>query len=107
LYIVDRLKDMIKRSGYAVSPAEVERVLAAHPSVAESAVVGVFDAKVGEEVKAFVVLRPGARATAEELIAHCKTQLAAYKYPRLVEFREALPKNAAGKVLRRALRDPA
>ncbi len=107
LFVVDRLKDMIKRSGYAVSPTEVESVLASHPSVAELAVVGVPDPKLGEEIKAFVVLRPGCQATAEELIAHCKTQLAAYKYPRLVEFRESLPKSAAGKVLRRALREPA
>jgi len=104
LYIVDRLKDMIKRSGYAVSPAEVERALQAHPSVAESAVIGVPDPKLGEEVKAFVVLKPGAEATAQELVAHCKTLLAAYKYPRLIEFRDSLPKSAAGKILRRALR---
>lgn len=106
LFLVDRLKDMIKRSGYAVSPAEVERVLTTHPSVAEAAVVGIPDPKVGEEVKAFVVLRPGAHATPEELIVHCKARLAAYKYPRLVEFRESLPKSTAGKVLRRDLREP-
>jgi long-chain acyl-CoA synthetase len=107
LFIVDRLKDMIKRSGYAVSPAEVERALQGHAGVAESAVVGVPDDRLGEEIKAYVVLRPGATATAEELIAHCQAQLAAYKYPRLIEFRETLPKSPAGKILRRVLRDQA
>ncbi len=107
LYIVDRLKDMIKRSGYAVSPAEVERALQAHAAVAESAVVGIADQALGEEIKAFVVLRPGAGATAEELIAHCQGQLAAYKYPRQIEFRESLPKSPAGKILRRVLREQA
>lgn len=105
VYIVDRVKDMIKRSGYAVSPAEIERVLLTHPAVAEAAVIGVPDEALGEEIKAFVALKPGANASAKELIAHCKTQLAAYKYPRLIEFRDSLPKNSAGKVLRRALRE--
>jgi len=107
LYIVDRLKDMIKRSGYAVSPAEVERALQSHPAVAESAVVGIADIALGEEIKAFVVLRPGASATTEELIAHCQGQLAAYKYPRQIEFRDSLPKSPAGKILRRVLREQA
>jgi long-chain acyl-CoA synthetase len=107
LFIVDRLKDMIKRSGYAISPAEVERALQSHAAVAESAVVGVADDALGEEIKAFVVLRPGANATAEELIAHCQAQLAAYKYPRQIEFRDSLPKSPAGKILRRVLREQA
>jgi len=107
LFIVDRLKDMIKRSGYAVSPAEVERALQAHSAVAESAVIGIPDERLGEEIKAYVVVRPGATVTAEELIAHCQGQLAAYKYPRQIEFREALPKSPAGKILRRVLREQA
>jgi long-chain acyl-CoA synthetase len=107
VFLVDRLKDMIKRSGYSVAPAEVERVLMAHPAVAEAAVVGVPDSTRGEEIKAFVVLRQGASASQEELIAHSREQLAAYKYPRLVEFRDSLPKSPAGKILRRVLKDSA
>jgi len=104
VFLVDRLKDMIKRAGYSVAPAEVERVLLLHPAVAEAAVIGIPDATRGEEIKAFVVLRPGASATVDDLIAHCQAHLAAYKYPRLVEFRDSLPKSPAGKVLRRVLR---
>jgi long-chain acyl-CoA synthetase len=104
LFLVDRLKDVIKRSGYSVYPAEVERVLHSHPAVGEAAVVGVPDEKIGEEIKAFVVLKPGAEASEEDLIEHCKSQLAAYKYPRSVEFQEELPKSGVGKVLRRKLR---
>jgi long-chain acyl-CoA synthetase len=105
LFVVDRVKDMIKRSGYAVSPAEIERVLHTHPAVAEASVVGVPDEALGEEIKAVVVLKPEANASAEELINYCKGQLAAYKYPRLIEFRDSLPKSPAGKILRRALRE--
>ncbi|NTU65077.1 MAG: long-chain fatty acid--CoA ligase, partial [Chloroflexi bacterium] len=104
LFIVDRIKDMIKRSGYAVYPAEVERVLVEHPAVAEAAVVGVPDAAVGEEIKACVVLKPGAAVTPDELIEHCKQQLAAYKCPRIVEVRDSLLKNPAGKIVRSTLR---
>lgn len=104
LFLVDRLNDRIKRGGYSVFPAEVERVLYAHPAVAEAAVIGVPDEALGEEVKAFVALKPGTTATADELIRHCKAQLSAYKYPRLVEFRDSLPKDQAGKVWRRSLR---
>jgi len=104
LYIVDRLRDMIKRHGYPVYPAEIERVLYTHPAVADAGVVGVPDPVTGEEVKAVVALKPGCHLTAEELIGYCRGQLAAYKCPRLVEFREQLPKSPAGKVLRRLLR---
>ena len=104
LFIVDRIKDMIKRSGYAVYPAEVERVLVEHPAVAEAAVVGVPDAAVGEEIKACVVLKLGAAVTPDELIEHCKQQLAAYKCPRIVEVRDSLLKNPAGKIVRSTLR---
>jgi len=103
-YLVDRKKDMINAGGYKVWPREVEDVLYAHPAVREAAVVGVPDDYRGETVKAIVSLKPGQHATPEELIAHCKAQMAAYKYPRLVEVREELPKTVTGKILRRQLR---
>ena len=104
-YLVDRAKDMIVASGYKVWPREVEDALCEHPAVAEASVVGVPDSYRGETVKAFVRLRPGAAATAEELIAHCRRLKASYKAPRLVELVEALPTTASGKVLRRELRE--
>ncbi|MFD2093447.1 AMP-binding protein [Blastococcus deserti] len=104
VFIVDRKKDMINASGYKVWPREVEDVLAEHPAVRESAVVGVPDEKRGETVKAFVSLKPGASVTPEELIAHCKERMAAYKYPRSVELIDELPKTVTGKILRRELR---
>jgi long-chain acyl-CoA synthetase len=105
VFIVDRKKDMINASGYKVWPREVEDVLAEHPAVKESAVVGVPDEKRGETVKAFVSLKAGADATPEELIAHCKERMAAYKYPRQVEIIDELPKTVTGKILRRELRE--
>jgi long-chain acyl-CoA synthetase len=107
VYIVDRKKDMILKSGYNVYPREVEEVLYRHPAVAEAAVVGVPDAAKGEEVKAFVVLREGASAAEDELIDHCRELIAPYKCPRYVELTAALPKSATGKILRRELRDQA
>ncbi|KAA5830168.1 AMP-binding protein [Saccharopolyspora hirsuta] len=104
-YVVDRKKDMINAAGYKVWPREVEDVLYEHPAVLEAAVVGVPDPYRGETVKAFVALKPGASATADELVAHCKEQLAAYKYPRQVELVAELPKTPTGKILRRQLRD--
>jgi long-chain acyl-CoA synthetase len=104
LFILDRLKDMIKRSGYSVYPAEIERVLHAHDAVLEAAVIGIPDPVVGEEVKAFVALKPGLATSAEELIRHCRAELAIYKVPRLIEFRDSLPRNPAGKIVRHALR---
>ncbi|MCW2501295.1 MAG: fadD [Frankiales bacterium] len=104
VFIVDRKKDMINASGYKVWPREVEDVLAEHPAVRESAVVGVPDEKRGETVKAFVSVRDGAQVTPEELIAHCKERMAAYKYPRQVEIIDELPKTVTGKILRRELR---
>ncbi len=103
-YIVDRKKDMIIRGGYNVYPREVEEVLYAHPAVLEAAVIGVPHPSHGEEVKAVLALKPGASATEEEVIVYCKEKLAAYKYPRVVEFRESLPKTATGKILKRELR---
>jgi long-chain acyl-CoA synthetase len=102
-YIVDRLKDMINASGYKVLPREVEEVLFSHPAVLEAAVAGVPDAKRGETVKAFVVLKPGAHATEAEIAAYCRERLAPYKLPREIEFRDELPKTQVGKVLRRVL----
>ncbi|MBC7174514.1 MAG: AMP-binding protein, partial [Polyangiaceae bacterium] len=104
-FIVDRKKDMIIRGGYNVYPREVEEVLYAHPAVAEAAVVGVKHESHGEEVKAVIALKPGTTTTAEEIIAFCREKLAAYKYPRMVEIRDALPKTATGKILKRELRD--
>ncbi|GAA1878437.1 hypothetical protein GCM10009836_69780 [Pseudonocardia ailaonensis] len=106
-YIVDRKKDQINVSGYKVWPREVEDTLYEHPAVREAAVVGVPDEYRGETVKAFVSLRPGTEATAEELIAFTKERMAAYKYPRQVEFLDEIPKTASGKLLRRELRPPA
>ncbi|MDB4897705.1 MAG: putative long-chain fatty-acid-CoA ligase [Firmicutes bacterium] len=104
-YIVDRKKDMFISGGENVYPVEVETVLYRHPAVAEAAVVGVPDARWGEVGKAFVALKRGRVVSEAELIAHCRTQLARYKVPKSVAFRPSLPKSAAGKILKRALRD--
>jgi long-chain acyl-CoA synthetase len=104
-YVVDRKKDQINAAGFKVWPREVEDVLYEHPAVREAAVVGVPDDYRGETVKAFVSLRPGESADADDLIGFCRERMAAYKYPRLVEFVDELPKTASGKVLRRVLRD--
>jgi long-chain acyl-CoA synthetase len=106
-YIVDRKKDMINVSGYKVWPREVEDVLYTHEQVKEAAAIGVPDEYRGEAVKAFVALKEEGAASEEELIAHCKEQMADYKYPRQIEFMEELPKTATGKFLRRELRDEA
>jgi long-chain acyl-CoA synthetase len=103
-YIVDRKKDQINAGGYKVWPREVEDVLYEHEAVREAAVVGVPDPYRGETVKAFVSLRPGRTVTAEELIAFTKERMAAYKYPRQVEFLDEIPKTVTGKLLRRELR---
>ena len=104
-YLVDRKKDMINAAGYKVWPREVEDVLYGHPAVREAAVVGVPDEYRGETVKAFVSVRPGVSVTEQELIDYCKATMAAYKYPRSVEFIDELPKTTTGKILRRELRD--
>jgi long-chain acyl-CoA synthetase len=106
-YIVDRKKDQINVGGYKVWPREVEDALYEHAAVREAAVVGVPDPYRGETVKAYVSLKPGSTVTAEELAAHCKPRLAAYKYPRQVEIIEELPKTVTGKILRRELRERA
>jgi long-chain acyl-CoA synthetase len=104
-YIVQRKKDMIIVSGFNVYPNEVEDVLFTHPAVLETAVIGVPDQYRGEAVKAFITLRPGANATADEVIEFCRANLAKYKVPSLIEFMPSLPKSAVGKVLRRELRE--
>jgi long-chain acyl-CoA synthetase len=101
--IVDRKKEMIIVSGFNVYPREVEEVLATHPAVLDAAAIGVPHPIKGEEVKAFVVLKPGATATADEIIAHCRKGLANFKVPHEIEFRESLPKTHIGKTLRRQL----
>ncbi len=104
-FIVDRLKDMFISGGENVYPAEIEAALYRHPAVFQCAVVGVPDPKWGEVGKAFVVLKPDQIAGAEALLAHLGDRLARYKIPRYVEFLTALPISAAGKVLRRELRE--
>jgi long-chain acyl-CoA synthetase len=104
-YIVDRRKDQINAAGYKIWPREVEDVLYEHPAVREAAVVGVPDSYRGETVKAFVSLKEGAETSEEELIGFCKERMAAYKYPRLIEVIDEIPKTVSGKVLRRELRE--
>lgn len=105
-WIVGRSKDMIIRGGNNVYPREIENVLYEHPAVAEAAVIGVPDPDLGEEVGAAVVLRPGARATAEELRAYVKSRVAAYKYPRKVWITNVLPKGPTGKIIKREIVPP-
>jgi len=103
-YIVDRKKDMIICGGYNVYPREIEEVLYTHPKIMEACVIGVPDPYRGETVKAFVVLKKGEKSTPEEIIDFCRQNLARYKAPTIVEFREELPKSHVGKILRKALR---
>lgn len=106
-YIVERKKDMIKASGYSVFPAEVEALMYEHPAVQEVAVIGVPDPHRGENVKACIVLKPQHRGLVknEEVVAWAKNKMAAYKYPRIVEFFDELPKTGSGKILKRTLRE--
>jgi len=104
-YICDRRIDMIISGGVNIYPAEIEAVLHAHPAVSDAAVIGVPDDEWGESVKAVVALRPGMSATASELVEFCTTRLAGYKKPRSVEFVAELPRDAAGKLLKRQIRD--
>jgi len=103
-FIVDRTKDMIIRGGLNVYPREVERVMMKHEAISLVAVIGVPDEKMGEEVKAFVVLKPGIKADPDEIVAWTKAKIASYKYPRKVEIIEALPMSATGKILKKELR---
>ena len=105
IYIVDRWKDMYISGGENVYPAEVENVLYQLSQVAEAAIIGVPDERWGETGKAVVVLKPGEELSADDVIGHCLKNLAKFKVPASVEFIEALPRNATGKVLKRTLRD--
>jgi fatty-acyl-CoA synthase len=104
VFIVDRLKDMIVSGGENIAGSEVERVLYEHEAVLEAAVVAQPDERWGEVPVAFVALRPGATATADDLVEHCRAGLARYKVPKTVTFIDALPRNPSGKVLKRELR---
>ncbi|KZE96118.1 Long-chain-fatty-acid--CoA ligase [Geobacillus stearothermophilus] len=105
--IVDRKKDLIIAGGYNIYPREIEEVLYEHPAVREAAAIGVPDPYRGETVKAIIVLKDGQQASEEDILAHCRKNLAAYKVPRIIEFRTELPKTNVGKILRRALREEA
>jgi len=102
--ITDRAKDVFIVGGFNAYPAEIEGLLAAHPAVLQSAVIGVLDERLGEVPMAFVVLRPDAVASVEEIIAWCRENMANYKVPRRIEIMDALPMNAAGKVQKFMLR---
>ncbi len=104
VYIVDRVKDMIIRGGFNVYPREIEEVLMTHPAVSMASVIGVPHDQHGEEIKAFIVLTEGEQITEAELIAWSKEQMAAFKYPRLVDIREGLPMTATGKILKKELK---
>ncbi len=104
VYLVDRKTDLIISGGVNIFPRDIEEVLHAHPEVLEAAAVGVEDAYWGEKVKAFVVTRSDAKLTEKILSSYCDGKLAAYKIPKEFVFIDALPRNAAGKVLRRSLR---
>jgi long-chain acyl-CoA synthetase len=104
IYIVDRKKEMIIRGGYNIYPREIEEIFYKHKDVLEAAVMGVPHADLGEEVAAAVVLRPGAKTTAEELRLFVKDLVAPYKYPRIIKFLDELPKTAAGKIFKRGIK---
>jgi acyl-CoA synthetase (AMP-forming)/AMP-acid ligase II len=106
LYIHDRIKDMIISGGENIYPAEVESAICDHPDVAEVAVVGVPDDVWGEAVKAIVVMKKGRTATAADILGFTRGRIAGFKTPKSVDFIDALPRNASGKILRRHLRDP-
>jgi len=105
LVITDRKKDLIIVGGFNVYPRDVEEILFKNPKVALAAVVGLPDPKAGEYVKAYVQLKPGEEATEEEILQFCRENMAGYKRPRSIEFRESLPTSVVGKVLRRVLKD--
>jgi long-chain acyl-CoA synthetase len=102
-YVIDRKSDMIIRGGENIYPREIDEVLYAHPRVKDAATVGVPDELYGEDVKSFIVLRDGERATEHELIEFCKERLADFKCPKSIEFLEAIPKGPTGKLLKREL----
>ena len=103
--IVDRKKDMIKYKGFGVAPAELESLLMEHPAIMDAAVIGVPDDEAGELIKGYVVVRKGYTPTAEEIIGFANGKLAGYKRIHFIEFIDALPKTASGKILRRELKE--
>lgn len=105
-YVHDRVKDMIVSGGENVYPAEVENALYGHPAIADVAVIGVPDERWGESVKAVVVLKPGASASAEDIVAYARERIAGYKLPKSIDFADTLPRNPTGKLLKRVLRAP-
>jgi len=105
VYIVDRKKDMIVSGGENIYPREIEELLYHHPKIQDAAVIGIPDPMWGESVKAFVVLKNGEMMKEEEVIEYCKSHLASYKKPKTVEFKESLPRNPSGKVLKTLLRE--
>ena len=107
VFIVDRLKELIKYKGFQVPPAELEALLLTHPAVADAAVIGVADDEAGEIPVGFVVLKPGQEATEADIMAFVAERVATYKQVRKVNFVDAIPKSASGKILRRVLRDAA
>ena len=107
LYIVDRLKELIKYKGFQVPPAELEALLLTHPQIADAAVIGVPDDEAGEIPAAYIALKPGQEATAAEIQQFVAAKVASYKQIRKVTFVDAIPKSASGKILRRVLRDQA
>jgi long-chain acyl-CoA synthetase len=104
-FIVDRKKDMIIAGGFNIYPREIDEVLHRHPQVEMAVSIGIPDDYRGETVKAYVILKEGEEASAEDIIAFCKKRLTSYKVPRLIEFRDALPQSSVGKILRKTLRD--
>ena len=96
---------MILRGGYNVYPRELEEVIITHPAVSLCAVIGIPNERLGEEIKAFVVLKQGEQLSEKDFFTWCRTQMAANKYPRHVEFRDSLPIGGTGKIIKRALRD--
>jgi long-chain acyl-CoA synthetase len=104
IFIVDRKKDIVIAGGFNIYPREIDEVLFQHPKVLDAVSLGIPDVYRGETLKAYIVLHPGETATGEDIIAFCKEKLAAYKVPKVVEFRDTLPKSAVGKVLRKILR---
>jgi acyl-CoA synthetase (AMP-forming)/AMP-acid ligase II len=105
LYVVDRLKELIKYNAFQVAPAELEALLLTHPAVADAAVIGQPDEEAGEIPVGFVVLKPGQQASADEIMEFVAGQVAHYKQIRRITFLDAIPKSASGKILRRVLRD--
>jgi long-chain acyl-CoA synthetase len=106
LYMYDRVKDMIVSGAENVYPAEVESAVYGHPDVADVCVIGVPDAQWGEAVRAVVVLKPGTTPDPDSIIAWTRSRIAGFKVPKAIDFAEALPRNASGKLLRRVLREP-